>query len=75
LIDGPELVSLIDGMRSTSSAEESAATTRLRSETQALNGDAAHGDAETADTSASADVEATSPAADFDEEMLSAEHA
>jgi hypothetical protein len=74
LIDGPELVSLIDGMRSTSSTEESAATTRLRSETRALNGDAARADSEAADPPAPADVGATSPTADFDEEILPAEH-
>ena len=73
LIDGPELVSLIEGMRTASSAEESAATTRLRSATRALNGDAGHADAVEARAAAPAEATTPSTPADFDEEMLPAE--
>jgi len=74
LIDGPELVSLIDGMRSTSSSEESAATVRLRSATRTLNGDAPHPDPEEPHASAPAEVGAPAATAEFDEETLPVEH-
>ncbi|MGH2387256.1 MAG: restriction endonuclease [Chloroflexota bacterium] len=72
LIDGPELVSLIDGMRSASAPDESAATTRLRSSTRSLNGDAGHTDSGEPPTSVPDEAARQTPP-DFDEEMLPVE--
>jgi restriction endonuclease len=74
LIDGPELVSLIDGMRSNSSTEESVATTRLRSATRTLNGDTAHADPKEEHSPVPAEVGASGGSADLDEESRPTEH-